>query len=330
MKIECEDKIKEIFENLCLPHKIDNGHFILEAEQATILYECLGLGSESTVVEGKDVFGKVLKISGIHLVRKAPVYVGARMGRPEKAKRREMRPVVHCLFPIGLSGGPRRSIVEAASNHSLISVEIANRKCRNCGNIAYTLLCDKCGEKTELKPTCPRCGIETGGSHCPSCKGPTELFTRRSIAIREQLSRAERKLSLTVVPEAVKGVRGLTNATRTPEPIEKGLIRAKHDVSVFKDGTVRFDATNAPLTHFNAAEIGVDVQKLRDLGYDYDVDERPLKSETQCLNLKVHDIIIPEQCGDYFVRVAKFLDEMLQTFYGIPPFYKTKDRKSVV
>jgi DNA polymerase II large subunit len=330
MKIECEDKIKEIFENLCLPHKIDNGHFILEAEQATILYECLGLGSESTVVEGKDVFGKVLKISGIHLVRKAPVYVGARMGRPEKAKRREMRPVVHCLFPIGLSGGPRRSIVEAASNHSLISVEIANRKCRNCGNIAYTLLCDKCGEKTELKPTCPRCGIETGGSHCPSCKGPTELFTRRSIAIREQLSRAERKLSLTVVPEAVKGVRGLTNATRTPEPIEKGLIRAKHDVSVFKDGTVRFDATNAPLTHFNAAEIGVDVQKLRDLGYDYDVDERPLKSETQCLNLKVHDIIIPEQCGDYFVRVAKFLDEMLQTFYGIPPFYKTKKRQDIV
>jgi DNA polymerase II large subunit len=330
LEIHCDDKIKEILENLCVPHRIDNGYFILDTEQAEILYECLGLGSESIGVEGKDVFEKILKISGIHLVRKAPVYVGARMGRPEKAKRREMRPVVHCLFPIGLSGGPRRSIVEAASNHSLISVEIANRKCKKCGNIAHTLFCDKCGEETELKPACPRCGIETAGSHCPSCKGPTELFTRRSIAIREQLSRAERKLSLTVVPEAVKGVRGLTNATRTPEPIEKGLIRAKHDISVFKDGTVRFDATNAPLTHFNAAEIGVGVQKLRDLGYNYDVDERPLESETQSLNLKVHDIIIPEQCGEYFVRVAKFLDEMLQTFYGIPPFYKAKKRQDIV
>ena len=78
----------------------------------------------------------------------------------------------------------------------------------------------------------------------------------------------------------MKGVRGLTNATRTPEPIEKGLIRAKHDVSVFKDGTVRFDATNAPLTHFTPAEVGVDVQKLIELGYNYDVDEKPLKSES--------------------------------------------------
>jgi len=44
----------------------------------------------------------------------------------------------------------------------------------------------------------------------------------------------------------------------------------------------------------------------------------------------VHDIIVPEQCGDYFVRVAKFLDEMLQTFYGIPPFYKAKNRHDIV
>jgi DNA polymerase II large subunit len=330
MKIRNDDKTKEIFENLCLPHRVDSGQFLLDTEQTTILYDCLGLASKSTVAAGKDVFEKVLKVSGIHLVRKGPVYVGARMGRPEKAKRREMRPLVHCLFPIGLAGGPRRSIVEAASNHSLISVEIANRNCRSCGNVTHTLLCDKCGEKTELKPICPKCGIQTGGSHCPSCKGRTELFTRRSIAIREHLSRAERRLALTVVPESVKGVRGLTNATRTPEPIEKGLIRAKHDVSVFKDGTVRFDATNAPLTHFNPAEIGVDVQKLRELGYNYDVNEKPLESESQCLSLRVHDIIVPEQCGDYFVRVAKFLDEMLQTFYGDPPFYRVKNRQDIV
>ena len=67
--------------------------------------------------------------------------------------------------------GRRRSIVEAAANHSLISVEIANRKCGHCGNIAHTLLCDKCGEKTELKPVCPKCGIEANGNTCPSCKG---------------------------------------------------------------------------------------------------------------------------------------------------------------
>ncbi|MGD0422267.1 MAG: DNA polymerase II large subunit [Candidatus Bathyarchaeia archaeon] len=330
IRIRHDGKVKEILDGLCLPHIVDGGHCVLDTEQSTVLYDCLGLGVDSTEVEGKDVFEKVLKVSGIHLMKKGPVYVGARMGRPEKAKRREMRPNVHCLFPIGLSGGPRRSIVEAAANHSLISVEIANRKCGHCGNIAHTLLCDKCGEKTELKPVCPKCGIEANGKTCPSCRGQTELFTRRSIAIREHLSRAERRLALTVVPESVKGVRGLTNATRTPEPIEKGLIRAKHDVSVFKDGTVRFDATNAPLTHFTPAEVGVEVQKLIDLGYNYDVDEKPLKSDRQYLSLRVHDIIVPEGCGDYFVRVAKCLDEMLQTFYGVPPFYKVKNRQDIV
>ena len=80
-----------------------------------------------------------------------------------------------------------------------------------------------------------------------------------------------------MVPEDVKGVRGLTNATRTPEPIEKGLLRAKHDVSVFKDGTIRFDATNAPLTHFNPAEIGVDVGRLRELGYEHDIEAVPAR-----------------------------------------------------
>jgi len=144
------------------------------------------------------------------------------------------------------------------------------------------------------------------------------------------LNLAERKLSLTVVPESVKGVRGLTNDAKAPEPLEKGLLRAKHDVSVFKDGTIRFDATNAPLTHFKPAEVGVEVEKLQALGYSVDMNGETLKSAEQCCNLKVHDIIVTEQCGDYFVRVAKFLDELLQTFYGLPPFYQARTRQDIV
>ena len=323
-------KIKEILDDLCLPHKVDKGQLILDPDQSLIMYDCLGLGTNTTPLIGKDVFEQIFKASGIHLMKKSPVYVGARMGRPEKAKQREMRPAVHCLFPLGLAGGPRRSIIEAATNHSLISVEIANRKCTQCSNTTFTILCEKCGAKTELKPTCPTCGVEATGANCPSCRGKTELYTRRSITIREHLSRAEKNVAFTVVPESVKGVRGLTNATRTPEPIEKGLIRAKHDVSVYKDGTIRFDATNAPLTHFTPTEVRVAIKKLIDLGYNYDVNEKPLTSATQCLSLRVHDIIVPEQCGDYFVKVAKFVDEMLQTFYRVPPFYKVKNRDDIV
>ena len=323
-----EPLTKAILENLCVPHNVDHESIVIEAE-APILYECLGLSSPSKPLEGGDVFQKIAQASGIRVMKKAPVYVGARMGRPEKAKRREMRPLVHCLFPVGLGGGPRRSIVEAATEHAVISVEIAYRTCK-CGNVTHLNFCERCGEKTTKVFVCPKCGAEGASKTCPNCRSTAHAYTERSVPIRDLLNLAERKLSLTVVPESVKGVRGLTNDAKAPEPLEKGLLRAKHDVSVFKDGTIRFDATNAPLTHFKPAEVGVEVEKLQALGYSVDMNGEPLKSAEQCCNLKVHDIIVTEQCGDYFVRVAKFLDELLQTFYGLPPFYQARTRQDIV
>lgn len=322
--------LKAILERLCLPHRIEGESLVIEAEEAPILYACLGLDLAAPVAEGKDVFDKIMNVSGIQVMKKAPVYVGARMGRPEKAKRREMRPVVHCLFPIGLAGGPKRSIVEAALEHSIVSVDIAYRKCANCGTVTHMSLCDKCGGKTKRVLVCQRCGAETATKNCPACQGPAEYFNNRSLPLHDLLRAAERRLSLTALPDVVKGVRGLTNATRTPEPLEKGLLRAKHDVSMFKDGTVRFDATNAPLTHFRPIEIDVAVEKLRDLGYISDHHGDPLVSKDQCCALKIHDIIVPEGCGDYFVRVSKFLDELLQTFYGLQAFYRVRSRQDLV
>ena len=320
---------KAILENLCVPHKVDRDFLVID-EDATILYECLGLASQGGTVVGKEVFEKLLHASGMRVMRKAPVYVGARMGRPEKAKRREMRPVVHCLFPLGLAGGARRNVVEAMAEHTLISVELAYRKCKNCGISTHLGICEKCGSDTVSAFTCPRCGIDSPDRTCSSCKGSTQAFNQRSISIRDLFNSAQRKLGLTVTPESVKGVRGLTNQTRTPEPLEKGILRAKYDVSVFKDGTVRFDATNAPLTHFTAGEIGVGVDKLIDLGYSVDVEGKALTSNDQCCSLRVHDIIIPEGCGDYFVRVAKFIDDLLQNLYGLPPFYRVNNKEDLV
>jgi DNA polymerase II large subunit len=322
-------RAKAILERLCVPHILHEGSLIIERD-ASVLYECLGLSSPGRRVEGKDVFEKIYQASGMRVLRKAPVYVGARMGRPEKAKRREMRPVVHCLFPVGLAGGSRRSIIDAAAEHSVISVEIAYRKCTSCGNVTYSTLCERCGEKTIAALQCQKCGAESPVTTCPRCRAPAQSYSQRNLPLREILHLASKRLSLTPTPEAVKGVRGLTNDTRTPEPLEKGLLRAKHDISVFKDGTARFDATNAPLTHFKPGEIGVDVEKLRKLGYDFDLAGEPLESKDQCCNLKIHDIIVPEQCGDYFVRMAKFLDELLQRFYGLPMFYHARDRQDLV
>jgi DNA polymerase II large subunit len=137
------------------------------------------------------------------------------------------------------------------------------------------------------------------------------------------MDEACRRVSLPL-PELVKGVKGLTNETKTAEIIEKGILRAKHDLSVFKDGTMRFDATNAPLTHFKATEIGVSVEKLRQLGYHYDSDGNGLTDSSQICELRVQDVIIPLKCAEYFVRVAQFLDELLEKVYELPPYYNVK------
>jgi DNA polymerase II large subunit len=324
-----DQETKNTLENLCLPHRVEGDLLVID-ENALAFYESLGLSSPGINTEGKSVFEKILHVSRMRVMKKAPVYVGARMGRPEKAKRREMKPIVHCLFPIGLAGGSRRNIIEAIQEKTVITTEMAYRKCKSCGNITHLNSCERCGTETVIVFTCPKCGVETSEKTCGVCKGTTQAYNQRSVPVRDLFHAAAKRLGLSSIPESVKGVRGLTNDLRIPEPLEKGLLRAKHDVSMFKDGTVRFDATNAPLTHFTPAEIGVDVSKLRELGYEFDIAGKPLVSNEQCCSLRVHDVIVPEDCGDYFVRVARFLDDLLEGLYGVPRFYQLKNRQDVV
>jgi DNA polymerase II large subunit len=128
----------------------------------------------------------------------------------------------------------------------------------------------------------------------------------------------------------LKGVKGLTNADKTPEIIEKGVLRAKHDLSVYKDGTIRFDATNAPLTHFKPAEVGVTVEKLRQLGYSHDTCGASLADSNQICELKIQDVVIPRKAAEYFLQVANFIDELLVRVYKLPSYYNIKSPDDLV
>ncbi|MBI4361957.1 MAG: hypothetical protein HY558_02170 [Euryarchaeota archaeon] len=130
--------------------------------------------------------------------------------------------------------------------------------------------------------------------------------------------------------EKVKGVQGLISRERVPEPLEKGILRARHDVSIFKDGTIRFDMTNLPLTHFRPREAGVPPETLRGLGYTHDTEGRPLEEPDQLLELRPQDILLSASAGDYLVRVAGFIDDLLERHYGLPPFYRVRERGDLV
>jgi DNA polymerase II large subunit len=311
------------------PHALLDGKILLEGEDACALGFCLGYGSSRTLdASVGSVLEAVSLLSGVEVKEKAPTFVGARMGRPEKAKRREMKPSVHVLFPVSLAGGSHRDLVKAAKKGSVF-VEFARRVCPQCKTYTFKVKCPSCGGETETEKSCPRCGRVLKDTVCPTCRASAVRYQRQEVNFKSLLEEAHRALGVPV-PKILRGVKGLTNEDKTPEIIEKGVLRAKYDLSVYKDGTIRFDATNAPLTHFKPAEIGVTVEKLRQLGYTYDTNGAPLTSPDQVCELKIQDVVVPWKAAEYFVRVANFIDELLTRVYKLPSYYNVKGPDELV
>ncbi len=152
---------------------------------------------------------------------------------------------------------------------------------------------------------------------------------QQSIPLRELHQQAAQSLGEGRI-DGVKLVQGMISLPKTPEALEKALLRAKHSIFVFKDGTTRFDMTNLPLTHFKPAEVGLSVAVAIRLGYGEDWERGPLDSEEQLLELKPQDIIVSRVCAEYLFRVAQFVDDLLVKAYDLEPFYSLESPEDLV
>jgi DNA polymerase II large subunit len=319
-----DDTVKKPLEKILIPHTLAENQIRIMNNDALIFAKCLGWNVQNqTTTCSKHISEIIREYSGLIVRKKAPTLLGARMGRPEKAKRREMRPMVNVLFPVGLMGGSHRNLIEAMNKGS-IEVELIKRRCPVCRKITSRVKCPKCKVETIIEKFCPKCGRTIKEELCPRCGSPTKSYDKQLIDLKTMVFKACGKLNFSI-PTMMKGVKGLSNQTKSAEILEKGFIRAKYDLSVFKDGTIRFDATNAPLTHFKVAEVHASLEKLRKLGYTHDCRGVPLKDAAQICELKVQDVVIPIKCAEYFVRVAHFLDELLEKLYEIAPYYRIKN-----
>jgi DNA polymerase II large subunit len=327
---ESMPEVVQCLRKIYAPHKITDSGVLIEGENALSLAFCLGFhGSPQSVCSSSESVLEALSLlSGVEIKDKAPTFVGARMGRPEKAKRREMKPLVHVLYPVGLSGGSHRDLVEA-SKAGPVFVEVARRKCPNCRTYTSKVKCLDCDCETIFENSCPRCGKTLKGQICPTCKTEAVQYHRTAINFKDLLESSCRSLEVPL-PKMLKGVKGLTNKSKAPEVVEKGVLRAKHDLSVYKDGTIRFDATNAPLTHFKPVEIGVSVEKLRQLGYSHDIFGVVLTDPEQVCELKIQDVVIPRKAAEYFIQTAGFIDDLLTRVYKLPRYYNVKSDSDLV
>ncbi|MFX0030013.1 MAG: DNA polymerase II large subunit, partial [Candidatus Hermodarchaeota archaeon] len=280
-----------------------------------------------------DIFSAFFKISSIVIKNKAPHFIGSRMGRPEKSERKSMKGV-HTLFPLSDKVGSSRS-VEKALELQKIKIDICRKKCPECGTISIFNICPKCSTHTELGSICEKCkklyppSEPKNEERCPQCNGLLKASSEAIFNLKNHVNSILRSLKIPL-PKKLKGIYGLTNQFKVPEPLEKGILRAKNNVLVYKTAEIRYDATDIPLTHFKPEEIGTSIKKLKELGYKYDYKGEPLHSDDQIIELKVQDVILSHDCGQYFVKVAKFLDDELEYFYDMSHFYNVDDPKGLI
>jgi len=329
---------KRALELLAVEHKVIlQENVVIEKEQAQAIWANLGLHKQTVeelknkVIEYKEfqALEIINLVCGLKIKDKGGTFIGARMGRPEKAKMRKLTGSPHTLFPIGDEGGKYRCFQSALEKGKVVA-EFPNHHCENCKKDTVFRACETCYQKTKKQYYCKKCGWINEKICKEHAIASTHL--EREIDINKIFAATTQKLSMKTYPDLIKGVRGTSNKDHMPEHLAKGILRAKHDIYVNKDGTTRYDMTQLPITHFKPKEVGTSVQKLIELGYEKDISGNLLTCENQILEIKPQDVVLPgcDQLGEegankILLKTANFVDDLLVNFYGLKSFYNFKN-----
>ena len=325
-KIEYPIEIKNILEKLGTPHKIANQSIILENDEAKIFFNLLFVSKP--IISELSIPEILTNSSKIKINTKFSTSIGVRIGRPEKAAPRQMKPPTHTLFPISDKGGPTRDLLKASRNEHFFA-NIYNRHCEQCNEPSIGINCSNCGEKTTISFRCNSCRDTLTEPFCEKCKRKAPAHSHKEFPLKSRLLLAQEKMGIRA-KEPFKGLKELISEDKIAEPLEKGLVRQTLGLTTFKDGTIRFDATNSPLTQFKPSWIGTSVEKLKKLGYSHDIDGNPLENIDQTVELRMQDVVIPEESGKYLVSTCKYIDTLLTKFYGKSSFYNVNNPEELI
>ena len=343
------EKARKCLEDILAQFKLDKGEVKVEENELETIKRLLAIeeGEKEKIGEiedSGDIPEFIESVSGFKVREQAPHYIGARMGRPEKAEKRTLNGDPQLLFPCGKEEGGRMRNLSAAykqkmhGERGLVKEQIIHNKCPECGEITHYSFCRDCGVGAEPLWVCTDCGKEFSEDQESCSKCGNDRFNRyrsTEIDVREMMDTSLNNLDMRHPPELLKSFRGMTSQHKHVEPIEKGLLREKHGLYVNKDATVRYDASDIPMTHFKPKEISVSVERLKEIGYTQDKDGEPLEDENQVLELKPQDIVIPDSdntlsAGDYMKRVGDYIDDLLEEFYGLESFYDFDQKEDLV
>jgi len=342
---------KRALELLGIEHEVTIENVVLNEEMSRALFVNLGLDISVLSEDGifldnlietekfdidKEPLGIVNSLSKFEIKDKAGDFIGTRMGRPEKSKLRKLQGSPNSLFPVGKEGGRLRS-VQAACEEGRVKSTFPLNYCDNCKRETIYSFCEECKNKAKKMFYCFKCKKKSF-EDC-SLHNEGKSYCLQDLDINYYFQKALENLCFTKdeTPKLIKGIRGTSSLGHVMENLSKGILRAKYNLQVNKDGTIRFDATELPLISFKPKEISVNIDKLKSLGYDRDIYGEFLIDENQILELMPHDILLPtssafsdERADDVFIRICNFIDDELCRFYGLNPFYNVNRKEDLI
>ncbi len=344
---------KRALELLGVEHEVTIENVVLTEENTKALF--VNLGIDLKVLRNDDFLLKdfadadkfksdkavleiVNSVSEFEIKDKAGEFIGARMGRPEKAKLRKLQGSPNVLFPVGKEGGRFRSIQQACEE-GVVKSSFPIYYCEKCKKETIYPVCETCGIKCRKMYYFPGVKEKSFNKINEKCEKEGVQYCNQELDINYYFEKAVEKLGLvkSEVPFLIKGVKGTSSKDHVMENLAKGILRAVHNLQVNKDGTIRFDATELPLISFKPKEIFVSIEKLQELGYDKDIHGKELVDENQILELMPHDILLPsfsgssdEKADDVFAGICNFVDDELKRLYNLEPFYNVKKREDLI
>ena len=341
-------KAKRCLELIGCEHEATLENIVLNEKDSKALLFNLGIEFDTPDLErdfdklsenlssGKNVLDLINIFCKFSIKDKAGTFVGARMGRPEKAKLRKLVGSPHVLFPVGSEGGRLRSIIAATEVGSVFS-DFPVYYCPKCKLEGIYPLCEICKSFSKKMKYCRECDVLCE-KECPKNHERIQSSKRKKIDVLKYFNSAKKLLGLRLddLPVVIKGVRGTKSEDHSCENLAKGLLRAKYNLNVNKDGTIRYDISEMPITHFKPLEVGTPIEKLKELGYEKDIHGKDLENENQILEIFPHDVILPacptspnQKADDVFFNIANFVDDELKYMYGTEKFFNFKSKKDL-
>ena len=119
-----------------------DGTYKITGKRSEILIHAVKSGNK--IQEGQNLFAIEALKKAINFRPRVTYRIGARMGKPEGSKHREMKPPIHTMFPVGHKVGSKRLLSDAAKREDAIQVGI--RVCEKCGE--FTSKGVHCGQNT--------------------------------------------------------------------------------------------------------------------------------------------------------------------------------------